>query len=108
MSRVAFVHSNIAVKQFESEMFVIKTAQKNISFTQKSSIYDIVFKHWCIGFIATYAISAYHHESCEFESHSGKVYSMHHYVKFVSDLQQIGGFLQVLWFPPPIKLTTTI
>ena len=45
MSRVAFVHSNIAVKQFESEMFVIKTAQKNISFTQKSSIYDIVFKH---------------------------------------------------------------
>jgi hypothetical protein len=26
-------------------------------------------------------------------------------MKFVSDLQQVGGFLQVLWFPPPIKLT---
>jgi hypothetical protein len=25
-------------------------------------------------------------------------------IKFVSDLRQVGGFLQVLWFPPPIKL----
>jgi len=28
--------------------------------------------------------------------------------KFVSDLQQVCGFLQVLRFPPPIKLTATI
>jgi hypothetical protein len=28
--------------------------------------------------------------------------------KVVSDLRQVGGFLQVLWFPPPIKLTATI
>jgi hypothetical protein len=36
----------------------------------------------------------------------GEVYSIQHYViKFVSDLRQVGGFLQ---FPPPIKLTTTI
>jgi len=26
-------------------------------------------------------------------------------IKFVSDLQQVGGFLRVLQFPPPIKLT---
>jgi hypothetical protein len=39
----------------------------------------------------------------------GKVYSIQHYViKFVSDLQQVSGFLQVLRFPPPIKLTATI
>ena len=39
----------------------------------------------------------------------GEVYSMQHYVKrFVIDLQQVCGFLQVLWFPPPIKLTATI
>ena len=39
----------------------------------------------------------------------GKVYLIQHYViKFVSDLQQVGGFLQVLRFPPPIKLTATI
>ena len=28
--------------------------------------------------------------------------------KFVSDLQQVGGFLRILRFPPPIKLTTMI
>ena len=28
-------------------------------------------------------------------------------IKFVSDLQQVGGFLRFLWFPPPIKLTAT-
>ena len=40
---------------------------------------------------------------------NGEVYSIQHYViKFVSDLQQVGGFLQVLRFPPPIKLTVTI
>ena len=39
----------------------------------------------------------------------GKVYSLQHQViKFVSDLQHIGGFLQVLRFPPSVKLTATI
>jgi hypothetical protein len=32
----------------------------------------------------------------------------HYVIKFVSDLRQVGGFLRVLRFPPPIKLTTTI
>jgi len=32
-----------------------------------------------------YAISVYHHWSCEFESHSGGEYSIQHYViKFIS------------------------
>jgi len=36
----------------------------------------------------------------------GEVYSIQHYViKFVSDLRQVGGFLRVLRFPPPIILT---
>ena len=39
----------------------------------------------------------------------GEVYSIQYYlIKFVSDLRQVGGFLQVLQFPPPIKLTATI
>jgi hypothetical protein len=39
----------------------------------------------------------------------GEVYLIQHYVmKFVSDLLQVGSFLRVLRFPPPIKLTTTI
>jgi hypothetical protein len=29
-------------------------------------------------------------------------------IKFVSDSQQVGGFLRVLLFPPPIELTATI
>jgi hypothetical protein len=29
-------------------------------------------------------------------------------IKFVSDLWQIGGVLRVLWFVPPIILTTVI
>ena len=62
-----------------------------------------------VGFTTTYEISAYHHLYCEFESFSGKVYSIQHYViKFVSDLQQVGDFLWVLRFPPPIKRTATI
>jgi hypothetical protein len=39
----------------------------------------------------------------------GEMYSIQHYViKFVSDLRHVGGFLLVLRFPPPIKLTATI
>ena len=39
----------------------------------------------------------------------GEVYSIQHYViKFVSDLGQVGGFLLILWFLPPIKLIATI
>jgi hypothetical protein len=56
-----------------------------------------------VGFITTYA---YH---CELESHSGEAYSIQHYViKFVSDLRQVCGFLRVLRFPPPIRLTAMI
>ena len=34
---------------------------------------------------------------------------MQHYViKFVSNLRQVGGFLHVLCFPPPIKLTAMV
>ena len=65
-------------------------------------------RDWMIvGFTTTYAISAYHHWCCEFESRSGQ--GVQHYViKFVSDLKQVGGFLRVPRFPPPIKLTATI
>jgi gamma-glutamylcyclotransferase (GGCT)/AIG2-like uncharacterized protein YtfP len=39
----------------------------------------------------------------------GEVYMIQHYViKFFSDLRQVGGFLRVLRFPPPKKLTATI
>jgi hypothetical protein len=48
-------------------------------------------------FNATFNNRAYHHWCCEFESWSGQ--GVQHYViKFVSDLQQVSGFLWVLWF----------
>ena len=57
-----------------------------------------------VGFTTTYAISAYHHQRCEFESYSGEVHSIQHYViKFVSDLRQVGGFL----FSPGILVSST-
>jgi hypothetical protein len=47
-----------------------------------------------LGITTTYVSGAYHHWSLEFESRSGDVYSIQHYViKFVSDLRQVGGFL---------------
>jgi hypothetical protein len=61
----------------------------------------------CTKFKTTYAISAYHHGCCEFESRSAR--GVQHYViKFVSDLQQVSVYFLVLRFPPPIKLTATI
>ena len=46
-----------------------------------------------VGFTTTYAIRAYHHWCCEFESRSGR--GVQHYViQFASDLWQVGGFLQ--------------
>ena len=59
-----------------------------------------------VEFATTYAISAYHYLCCEIESRSGQ--GVQQYVtKFVSDLRQVGGFLRVLRFPLPIKLTAT-
>ena len=60
-----------------------------------------------VGFTTTYAIGAYHHWCCKFESRSRR--GVQHYeMKFFSDLRHVGGFLQVFRFPPPIKLTATI
>jgi len=60
-----------------------------------------------VGYITTYAIGAYHHWCCGFDSRSGRDVQ-HYVVKFVSDLRQVDGFLRVLRLPPPIKLTATI
>jgi hypothetical protein len=59
--------------------------------------------------VPPYAISAYHHLSCDSNPSHGEVYLIQHYViNFVSDLWQVGGFLLEVRFPPQIKLTGTI
>ena len=55
-----------------------------------------------VGFITTFAISAY--QINVVSSNHATTYV----IKFVSDFRQVGGFLRVLQFPPPIKLTALI
>ena len=58
-------------------------------------------------FTTTYAIGTYHHLCCGFYSRQGQ--GVQHYViKCVSDLRQVGGFLRVFRFPPPLKLTAML
>ena len=61
-----------------------------------------------VGFTTTYAIPI----TTKVVSSSpadGELYSMQHdVIKFFSDLRQVDGFLRVLRFPPPIKLTAMI
>ena len=62
-----------------------------------------------VGSTTIYAISVYHHLCCEFESRSWQgVLDTTLCDNFVNDLRQVGGFLLVFRFPPPIKLTATI
>ena len=57
-----------------------------------------------VGCTTTYAISANHHLSCEFEFHSRRgVLDTALCDKVFSNLQQVGCFLQVLRFPPTNK-----
>ena len=59
-----------------------------------------------VGFITNCAITT---EDVSSNPVHGEVYSIQHYViKFVSNLRQVGGFLRVLRFPLPIKLTSAI
>ena len=54
-----------------------------------------------VGFITTYAISAFNTDVVSLNYAPGEVYSIQHYViKFVSDLWQVGSFHRLL---PPIN-----
>ena len=55
-----------------------------------------------VGFTTTYAFSAYQHERCEFESHSGEVYLIQHYVIKVCLWLATG-----LWFSPGTPVSST-
>jgi hypothetical protein len=63
-------------------------------------------------FLITHSVFSnvyYGHKLLRRDQKSDEVYSIQYYViKFLRDLRQVGGFLQVLMFPPPIKLTSTI
>ena len=68
------------------------------------------WSYMVVGLTTTCAISVnYHNSGCEFESHLWRViFDTTWCGKVFSDLRQVPGFLQVLRFRPPIKLTATI
>jgi hypothetical protein len=60
-------------------------------------------------FTTTYAISTYHHQRYEFESRSWRgAFDTTLCGKVFQRLRQVGGFLRLPRFPPPIKLTAMI
>ena len=74
-----------------------------LSITQLLWIVDSGRDSMVVVFTTTYATEPITTNASSKHAH-GELYSMQHYViKFVSDLRQVGGFLQVLRFPPPIK-----
>jgi hypothetical protein len=58
-----------------------------------------------VGFTTTYAISAYHHWCCEFESRSGQCVQ-HYVIKFVSDKSLATG--QCFSLGPPVSSNNKI
>ena len=95
------------------------TSTKNHIMTKHTNIYIKKYHRWritndikdrrgrdhmVVGFTTAFAISAYHYWCCELESRSGRGVQQY-VITFVSDMRQVDGFLRVLRFPPPIKLT---
>ena len=81
---------------------LLKVALNTITLTLCVFILKCVYSN-NVGFTTTYAISAYHHWCCEFESDQGEVYSIQHYViKFVSDFLETGQ-----WFSPGPPVSST-
>ena len=86
-----------------------------VSFRSRSSGSGI--PHWnirgrdrmVVGFTTTYQSVTITTKVVSSNPVHGEAYSIQHFViKFVSDLRQVGGFLGVLRFLPPIKLNATI
>ena len=89
------------MNQFRNQYFIL------FIFVKLFSIYDGGSNRVVVGFTTTYkcmqsmpittVVVGLTPDLCSFVQH--------HVIKFVSDLRQVGGFLQ---FPQPIKLTATI
>ena len=121
-SKMLSVKKYLEIHQIDCRLFVLNARELfQVTLEESVLICGVVFEQhhpWfvggrpgrnrmVVGFTTTYAISAYHHWCCEFESRS--CWGVQHYViTFVSDLRQVGGFVRILRFPPPIKLTVTI
>jgi len=80
----------------KSPIFNIKYSSEQFFFWRHRGCYRMVVRFSTIS-----AINAYHHYSCERGA-------QHYVIQSVCELRQVGDFLRILQFPPPIKLTTMI
>ena len=112
-----YVKFSIYINFFSTSYFVINGDYISIALQNNELVYISIHLLYCrgrhglmvVGFITTCAISAITTKVVSSNSIHGEVYLIQHdVIKFISNLHQISGFLQVLWLPPPIKLTATI
>ena len=104
MGVITFFYTSI-LEIFVVTIFVIL----DIALTTSSNLLRGCRDHMVVGFTTTYELVSITTKVVSLNPAHGKVYSIQQYViRFVSDLRQIIGFLLVLRFPPPIKLTATI
>ena len=98
-------------QSFHSSLFIfwwrqIFSEYFNLQINHEVRIEPMKIDRIVVGFttvpIATKVVSSYF-KSCSWRGVLDK-----HVIKLVSDLWQVGGFLRVLWFLPPIKLTAII
>ena len=72
----------------------------------------VIYKYASISFdmdsYNRYLICSIQFPSSSAPAHGEKYWIKHYVIKFVSDLRQVCGFLWLLRFPPPIKLTAKI
>ena len=67
---------------------IIKNGEKYRTPSEGATVKGLSCQFWrgcrcddmVVGFTTTFVIGAYHHKGCEFESHSGEVYSIQQYV----------------------------
>ena len=115
------LHTECHLAKFGNNTMVLKITCRN-QFIIKISIFSNInlplsltntlgpswswsYGSWIYNYL--FAISAYRHYHCELESRSWRGV-LDTTLCDVSELRQVGGFLWVLWFLPPIKLTATI
>jgi hypothetical protein len=103
----------ISLKQQTTERLQLNTLYFNLTIislkqqtTERLQLNTLYFNLTIICFCSLWVLSKRNFFS---EFRSGEVYSIQHYViQFFGDFRQVDGFVRVLRFPPPIKLTTTI
>jgi len=80
-------------------VFPMLPVSLDCSFLIATLVFSNVYLNLCKNIIFKSMLNPTHYD----------VYSIQLYlIKFVSELLQIDGFLRVLWFPPPMKLTSMI